>query len=452
MEAVLIVFLSGILALFFGIAKKPLLVTFSAIAGLVLAAIAQCQGITFLAEKYHLIEFTNENQPFFYLSLMLAGLILLSGQSAFKNDESTIGDLTGLMLFSLSGGLILLGFKDLFMFFLGLEILSIPLYVMAGSNRKSGQSSEAALKYFYLGSFATAIFLFGIAMIYGTTASFDLADISTRVSGLMQAQMLPSMFYVGTLLVLVSMLFKVGAFPFHFWVADVYQGTPSVFMSYMSSAVKLFGFYAFYRLFSDIFVYIDDFWGFLLVVAIGFSMLIGNISALVQTKFKRLMAYSSISNGAYALLAILALDNSTGLFIYMLAYGVSVVALMTINESVNNDEDELSNWNGAGKNVLMGITGTLALLSVAGIPPLTGFFGKFMLFSDAFADYKWLILLAVINSVIGVFIYLRIILGLLNVKGENTRPAIEIPITKSIVLVACSLILLLGWLSLYWIA
>lgn len=451
MESVLIVFLSGIFALFFGIAKKPLLVTISSLIGLLLAGIIQCQDITFLAEKYHLIEFTKENQHFFYLSLVLAGLILLSGQSVFKNDESTIGDLTGLMLFSLSGGLILLGFKDLFMFFLGLEILSIPLYVMAGSNRKSGESSEAALKYFYMGSFATAIFLFGIAMIYGTTASFDLAEISSGVSILMQNQLLPSMFYVGTLMVLVSMLFKVGAFPFHFWVADVYQGTPSVFMSYMSSAVKLFGLYAFYRLFSDIFVSLDDFWGFLLVVAIGFSMLIGNISALVQTKFKRLMAYSSISNGAYALLAILALDNSTGLFIYMLAYGVSVVALMTINETVNNEEDELSNWNGAGRNVLIGIAGTLSLLSVAGIPPLTGFFGKFMLFSDAFTDYKWLILLAVINSVIGVFIYLRIILGLLNLKGDHSTTSVQLPMTKSIVLVVCSLVLLFGWLSLYWI-
>ena len=120
MESVLIVFLSGIFALFFGIAKKPLLVTISSLIGLLLAGIIQCQDITFLAEKYHLIEFTKENQPFFYLSLVLAGLILLSGQSVFKNDESTIGDLTGLMLFSLSGGLILLGFKDLFMFFLGL--------------------------------------------------------------------------------------------------------------------------------------------------------------------------------------------------------------------------------------------------------------------------------------------------------------------------------------------
>ena len=448
MEGILILFIAGIFALFFGIAKKSVLVFCSALAGLIGAALTQCYDITFLSEKYRLLEYSQEGQSFYLLSLLLCGLVIVSAQATFNKDTSTKGDLTGLLLFSLTGGLILIGFKDLFMFFLGIEILSIPLYVMAGSNRKSPSSSEAALKYFYLGSFATAIFLFGIALIYGTMGRFELDHIALIIEKY-HAE-LPSMFFVGVLFVLIAMLFKVGAFPFHFWVADVYQGTPSIFMSYMSSVVKLVGIYAFYRLFSGIFVHLDDFWSTLLVLSIGFSMFAGNLSALVQTKFKRLMAYSSISNGAYALLAILALQNAEGLFIYMLAYGVSVVVLMTINESVNDEEDDLSQWNGAGKNVLVGISGTLALLSVAGIPPLTGFFGKFMLFSDAFAEHKWLVLLAVINSVIGVYIYLKIILSMLNLKSSKQIKSVELSISKQVVLAVSSLVLLTGWLSLYW--
>lgn len=448
MEGILILFIAGIFALFFGVAKKSTLVFCSALAGLIGAALTQCYDITFLSEKYRLLEYSKEGQGFYYLSLLLCGLVVVSAQSSFNKDASTKGDLTGLLLFSLTGGLILIGFKDLFMFFLGLEILSIPLYVMAGSNRKSAQSSEAALKYFYLGSFATAIFLFGVALIYGTMGRFELDHIALIIERYHSE--LPSMFYVGVLFVLVAMLFKVGAFPFHFWVADVYQGTPSIFMSYMSSVVKLVGIYAFYRLFSGIFVHMDDFWSTLLVLSIGVSMFAGNLSALVQTKFKRLMAYSSISNGAYALMAVLAMQQADGLLIYMIGYGVSVVILMTINEAINDDEDELSKWNGAGKNVLMGIAGTLALLSVAGIPPLTGFFGKFMLFSDAFAEHKWLVFLAILNSVIGAFIYLRIILGLLGFQTTSEGQAVALPISKQVVLVASSLVLLFGWISLYW--
>lgn len=447
MEAIVIIFISALISLFLGILKKPTLVMVVSIAGLAIGAIVQNYEWYFLNEKYQLLDFNDSNIQFLNLAVTLTGIIILSGYKHFMDEPATIGDFSALMLFSLSGGLCLIGFKDLFMFFLGLEILSIPLYVLAGSKKKSASSSEAALKYFYLGSFATALLLFGIALVYGTVGTFNIEKIGF-ISMLFTDQ-LPSMFFVGVLFMLAAMLFKVGAFPFHFWVADVYQGSPSVFMTYMSSVVKLIGIYAFYRLFGMMFPGVETFWTTLIIIAIFVSMFIGNLSALNQDTFKRLMAFSSITNGAYALMTVLTYKSgSDALLVYMVGYGFSVVALMTINMLVNDNDDKLSSLAGVGyKNPLIGIVGIVALLSVAGIPPMTGFFGKAMVFYQAFEENMWLVSFALLNSAIGVYIYLKITMTLM--KKDDNAAVISLNWSQQLVLSISLLALLFGWTILY---
>lgn len=447
MEAIIIIFLTGIIALFLGILKQPKLTTISSILGLVAAGIVQYFPLDILSDKYNLLIFGDAGNAFVVLGLVITGLIILTGDKGFQEDKSHVGDYHALLLFSLSGGIVLVGFQDIFMFFLGLEILSIPLYVLAGAKRQSKESSEAAVKYFFMGAFATCLLLFGVALVYGSTQSFELE----RILEFTAKNPVGPMFYVGLLFILASFLFKVGAAPFHFWVPDVYQGSPTVFMGYMSSVVKLVGVFAFVKFFQIAFVNQKEFWTILIAVLITVSMFVGNLSALVQTKFKRLLAYSSITNGSYALMSILypgSIQDSS-LWIFMVGYGLSVVALITISMIVNDDSDEISSLKGIGyKNPLIGLVAIVALLSTSGIPPFTGFYGKLMIFSSVWTNYPWLILLALINSAIGVYIYLKLIMTILSKENSDTTSKLSINILQQVVLITSLLILTFGWIFL----
>lgn len=447
MEAIIIIFLTGIIALFLGILKQPKLTTISSILGLVAAGIVQYFPLDILSDKYNLLIFGDAGNAFVVLGLVITGLIILTGDKGFQEDKSHVGDYHALLLFSLSGGIVLVGFQDIFMFFLGLEILSIPLYVLAGAKRQSKESSEAAVKYFFMGAFATCLLLFGVALVYGSTQSFELE----RILEFTAKNPVGPMFYVGLLFILASFLFKVGAAPFHFWVPDVYQGSPTVFMGYMSSVVKLVGVFAFVKFFQIAFVSVHEFWTILIAVLIAVSMFVGNLSALVQTKFKRLLAYSSITNGSYALMSILypgSIQDSS-LWIFMVGYGLSVVALITISMIVNDDSDEISSLKGIGyKNPLIGLVAIVALLSTSGIPPFTGFYGKLMIFSSVWTNYPWLILLALINSAIGVYIYLKLIMTILSKENSDTTSKLSINILQQVVLITSLLILTFGWIFL----
>ncbi len=447
MEAIILLFFTGIIALFFGIFNLSKLTTFVSIAGLIGALVIQHYPLNILSDSYNLLAFNQVGNGFVVLAILLTALIILAGDTVFSEEKEHIGDYNALLLFSLCGGIILIGFKDLFMFFLGLEILSIPLYVLAGSKKHLKESSEAAVKYFFMGAFATCLLLFGVVLTYGATQSFELVEIGRQTMNSSNNSML----FIGMIFILASFLFKVGAAPFHFWVPDVYQGSPTIFMGYMSSVVKVVGIYAFIKFFHIAFGGLYDFWSTLIAILIAISMFIGNLSALVQTKFKRLMAYSSITNGAYALMAILypgALVDTT-LWIFMLGYGTSVVALLTIAMIVNDEQDEISSFKGIGyKNPLIGLVAIAALLSTSGIPPMTGFFGKLMLFSSVWAYYPWLIVLALVNSAIGVYIYLRLIMTIMSKENASETPKLSINFMQTTVLIISLLILVAGWLML----
>ena len=446
MDALIVIFLTGLIGLFVGMLKKPNLNLLVTMLGLVLAFILQLNNgfYTSPLSSYQVLEFNISQLYFSLVAIAFCMLIVLGGFNYFKRDSIHIGDYYGLLLFSLCGAICLIGFTDLFMFFLGLEILSIPIYVMVGIKKQDVLSAEASIKYFFTGAFATAILLFGIALLYGATGSFNLIEIR----GVIQAgEYQPTFLFIGILFIMGSFLFKVGAVPFHFWGPDVYQGSPEIVTAFMATVVKLAALLAFYKLFNRTFQELGYFWIGALYFAIGLSLFVGYLGALKQTKFKRLLAYSSISNTGYALFALLSLSNSSlgSLWIFLVGYGCATIALLTISMAIHNDNDEISSFKGIGyKNPFIGFIMIISLLSLAGIPPLTGFFGKFALLMNAYSQHLYLVILALISSAVGAFLYIRFMV--LSLSKDTEAESVSISIWHYIVLGICAAGILGAWL------
>ena len=244
------------------------------------------------------------------------------------------------------------------MLFVGLEVLSVAMYVLTGTDKRSIRSNEAALKYLLMGSFATGILLFGIALIYGATGSFKLSGIASFTSLSLRYQQPSAMLFAGILMVLAGMLFKVSAAPFHFWTADVYDGAPTLFTAFMSTVVKTAGFAALYKLTSVAFAAGYGYWAYVLAGITVLTLLVGNLTALYQDSFKRMMAYSSISHAGYLLLAVLAgvHGSQSAILFYSLAYSLATVAafgvLMVVAENTPRDgrpDETYEAFNGLGR-------------------------------------------------------------------------------------------------------
>lgn len=362
----------------------------------------------------------------------------------FFRDVSNESDHFALIVFALIGAQAMVTFGNMIMLFLGIEILSISLYVLAGSNKSDLSSNEAALKYFLMGSFATGFLLFGIALIYGAAGSFNNAQILAYTS--QNGASGSVMIYAGLLMMLVALSFKVSAVPFHFWAPDVYQGSPTVITAYMSTVVKTAAFAAFFRLFLGTFSGSTALWSTTLSVIAAATILLGNLTAVYQTNFKRMLAYSSISHAGYMILAILAMNASapSSLLFYTTAYSVSSITAFALLLLISHKtgSDSIASFNGlAKKNPLLAAVTVVAMLSMAGIPPTAGFFAKYYIFSSAIQNgYTWLVLLAIAGSLVGVFYYFRVIIALFKSEGEG----VEIPIggTMKALIVFTSLIAL----------
>lgn len=453
MDALIVIFLSGLISLFVAFTKKPLLVLLTSSIGIIIAIamlIAQWNHPVTLF-SYEGLEFTNSAILYSVAASIFALFSILVGYNTYSKQKEHTGEYIALLMFSLVGALCMLAFTDMFMFFLGLEILSLPIYVMAGTKKSDLRSSEASLKYFLMGSFATGLLLFGIAWTYGATGSFKLVDIATSIANASTTEGVhSSLLYVGVLLILAPFLFKVGAAPFHFWSPDVYEGSPNVVTGFMAAVVKLAAFGAFYKIFTVAFPEIHEFWAPALMVLALITMFIGNLSALNQLHFKRLLAYSSITHVGYALLTILTVggESEANLWVYLFGYGFSIIALITIAQLLNDEEDKISAFKGLAKrSPFLGFVAVLALLSLAGVPPLIGFFGKYMVFSSAFSQYPVLVVVALANSGIGVYYYLKTIIAIFQ-KEEISEEKIEIPTLQIVVLSICALAILVGGLVL----
>jgi NADH-quinone oxidoreductase subunit N len=369
------------------------------------------------------IEMFGNMMRFDNVALAFSGVILVTAffwfilaNDYFEQDHVT--DHFALVLFALVGAIMLTGFSNMTTLFLGIEILSIPMYVLAASRKRDLASNEAGFKYLIMGSFASGFLLFGIALIYGATGSFDLMAIRSFISH--SQGDLPAFFYAGVLMVLVAMLFKVSAAPFHFWAPDVYEGSPTVITALMSTIVKTAAFAAFMRLFLVVFGGVNESWSMVLAVVIALSLVVSNITAATQQSVKRMLAYSSISHAAFMLMAILAnqrgMASVSAILYYSLAYSVGSIAAFTVlyNVSKAKDNANIEAFNGLGKrHPFMAACMVIAMLSLAGIPITAGFFAKYFIFSVMIGTtFKWLIILAILTSAVGVYYYFKVIIAM----------------------------------------
>ncbi len=289
------------------------------------------------------------NEVVFFAMLVY---LLLSGNDLGEVDDHA-PDQLALMFFVLCGISIVTAFKTLLMLFLGIEIISIPLYILAGSDKRNLKSNEAALKYFLMGSFSTGLMLMGIALLYGSSGTFFVDGLNLGMGKL------APMVAIGLVLLMISMAFKVSAAPFHFWTPDVYDGSPTVFTSFMATIVKAGAFFAFLRLFDQAFGKMQEQWQLLIGVITALTLLIGNVTAVFQRSVKRMLAYSSIAHAGYMLLAVLSLEktSASSLLFYTTAYGASSLLSFSIILIINNIFDPVWDWPLSDKqlydNVLM---------------------------------------------------------------------------------------------------
>lgn len=395
-----------------------------------------------------MVYFDNYAIAFSISLIAVTVIIFLLSEIHFQQVKEYVTEQYALVIFSLIGMVIIVSFHHLAMLFVGIEIMSIPLYILAGSDKKNLASNEASLKYFLMGAFATGLLLMGITLIYGATSSFHLEKIATIVftsKGLVYDPLMIG----GLLLVMIGLAFKVSVAPFHFWAPDVYQGSPTWVTSFMSTAVKVAGFAAFFRLFHVCFMPIGEIWIGIVSVLAAVTITIGSVSAVFQTSVKRILAYSSISHAGYMLIVFIINPQNAGngLLFYGLAYSIASILAFAVIGAVekNTGSDSVESFNGLAKsNPLLAICITLAMLSLAGIPLTGGFFAKFFILSLGIeAGYLWLILIAIVNAIIGIYYYFKVIIAVF--FKEDTKellPAITVSILFATVLVICSLITL----------
>jgi len=364
-----------------------------------------------------------------------------------------------LSLFSIGGMLLFVAASDLLTLFVALEVLSLPLYLLCAlARRRRLLSQEAALKYFMLGAYASAFFLFGIALVYGYTAgipngadgALDFATIHTAVA---ESTASPLLLFAGIALIAVGLLFKVAAAPFHVWTPDVYQGAPTPITGFMAACTKVAAFGALLRVLHVAFS--GAAWDYTPVLGgiAVLTMIVGAVLAVTQTDIKRLLAYSSIANAGYLLVGALApsKDGVASTMFYLVAYGFTVIAAFAVITLVRDGDGEathLSRWAGLGRrSPLYAAVFTFIMLAFAGIPLTSGFTSKFAVFGAAFGSgFDWLVIVGVISSMVLAFPYLRVVVMMwLSEPGEST-PAVTIPggLTATALTIGVAATLLLG--------
>ncbi len=378
----------------------------------------------------------------FFTFLVCTAVVLaaLLADGYLRREGLDTAEMYVLILLSASGGVIMASANDLIVMFLGLEILSIAAYVLAAMHLRRAQSQEAGMKYFVLGAFSSAFFLYGIALVYGSTGSTNLTRIHDyvspvgRVAGEVDVKLLsagtPALLLVGFALLLVGFGFKVAAAPFHAWAPDVYQGSPSPVVAFMASAVKAAGFAGLLRVFVVAFQnYSADWRPFVYALAVA-TMLVGSVLAVVQTDVKRMLAYSSINHAGFILIGVQAgtADGTAGSLFYLAAYTFMVVGSFSIVTLVSRRGDaltKLDDYRGLAKREpVLAFVFAIFLFAQAGVPLTSGFFAKFYVLRAAIEAHSWpLAITAMISAVIAAFLYLRITVSMYMSDDEATDEA-----------------------------
>lgn len=396
----------------------------------------------------NMIGVTNPNIIVGSVIILSALFLVLLSSGQFEDENAHPAEYYALMQFSIVGALIMASFNNLLMLFLGLEILSIALYVLTGSDKTNLRGNEASLKYFLMGSFATGILLFGVAMIYGATGSFDISAGTTLAHAPLASKIF---FYVGIVFTLIGLLFKISGAPFHFWTADVYQGAPTLFTAFMATIVKTAVIFSLYRLLVNGFPYEYAFWAKIILVVIALSLVIGNITAVVQDNFKRILAFSSISQAGFMLMALTGINDKTfaNLAFYSASYTLATVAalgvLIVVSRNTLRDgrpDENVDVFNGLfRRNPDLAVVLLISMLSLSGIPLTSGFWSKFFVFTDAIGKgYLWVLILAVVMSAVSLYYYFRPVVAAFRTTEE---PAVQTGALQKLVLYSVTLLTVL---------
>ena len=340
-------------------------------------------------------------------------LVVLLSMDYLKRSGTESGEYYALVLFSASGMMLMAAAADLIVVFLALELMSLSLYVLAGLFKQSLSSSEASMKYFLLGVFASSFLLYGIALVYGATGTTQIDRVAAALAGKTPSAMV----VIGLGLMLVGFGFKISSVPFHMWAPDVYQGAPTSVTALIATGSKAAAFAALLRVLLSGLRVATPQWTDLLWVLAALTMTVGNVIAIAQSNLKRMLAYSSVAHVGYMMVGIVAggAGGAGAVLFYLLAYTFTTIGtfgVITVCErTARVDADEVSDYAGLGRrHPLLAFALTLFLLSLVGIPPLAGFVGKFYLFGAAVrGGYVWLAVIGVLNSAIAAYYYLRVI-------------------------------------------
>lgn len=458
MNTILFSAILGVVMMFTSITvKKAAAYKYIAAAGLLFLLvmnIAETSG-------YHLLHINTRDMLrfdkfglFFNTIAILSTLVyvLLSGRDIEFLGKNT-ADVFALVFFVVCGIGIISSFNSLLMLFLGIEIISIPLYILTGSDKRNLKSNEAALKYFLMGSFSTGIMLMGIALLYGASGTFQLVARPSTMFGPIPVSVIE---IIGLAFILVSMAFKVSAAPFHFWTPDVYDGAPSVFTSFMATIVKAAIFIGFIKLFDAKAADLGDGWQLVIALIIVATLFIGNITAIFQQSVKRMLAYSSIAQAGFMMFALYSQNDMSkeGIILYAMAYSLATIGIFAI--LIKMKDLTFEGFNGLGKTQpVLAAVNTVFLLSLVGIPLTAGFWAKYYMLASVVKMQAglWLVIVAVIFAAVSVYYYFRVIQAMYFKDGEAEIAEVRPSFRFGLVLLAALIIaigvmpsLLLNWL------
>ncbi len=433
----------------FGGRNKTLLV-FISLVGLLMTAISAFAKNPIPAYSFN-DSYIVDHLSLFFICIFTISSALAILLSVEYNEREGIraGEYYALILFCTVGMILLASSTDMIMIFLGIEIVSICLYVLAGIRRDNLRSNEAALKYFLLGAFATGFLLYGMTMVYGSTGHTNLFKIAEVVQN-QSAQSNP-LLLMGLVLLIIGFGFKIASVPFHMWAPDVYQGAPTPITAFMAVGPKAAAFAAFFRVFAETFPEMAPSWEILLSTIAVLSMFFGNLGAIMQTNIKRMLAFSSISHAGYILMAVIA-KNSLGassLLFYMLAYAFTtfgIFGIIILLGRKGEENLEIENYSGlAYRHPILALSMTVFLLSLGGLPPFAGFIAKFYIFSAAIQEgLVTLVIIAVLNSAISFYYYLKVVVFMYMKEPEAEFKISLTPLTLFVVFIGVTVTISLG--------
>jgi NADH-quinone oxidoreductase subunit N len=414
---------------------------------LLIANIADTYGSTlFSINTYGMLLFNRFGYLFNSIAIGSTLIYVLITGKEIEKFGKYAADYFSLIFFVLTGIALLSFYNNLLTLFLGIEIMSIPLYILTGSDKRNIKSNEAALKYFLMGSFSTGLMLMGIALTYGGTGTFNLEAVRTgegMYKGILSFLEIP-----GLLFLLVSLAFKVSAAPFHFWTPDVYDGAPSVFTSFMATVVKAAGFIAFIKLCDARMIQTSAVvnWKLLFAIIIISTLLVGNITAVFQQSVKRMLAYSSIAQAGFMLFTLISLNDvaNEGIILYAVAYSLATIGMFAT--LVKMKDYTFEGYNGLARTQpVLAATNVVFLLSLAGIPLTAGFFAKYYMLAAVLktGSYTWLVIAGVLFAAVSVYYYFRVIQAMYFKEGNSVTEEIS-PSFKTGIILLAALIILIG--------